>query len=322
MDTKQKPTGRRKAPPTRRRSQIGTVKPPVRQKASPQPRKTWTEAPEVTYVPPKPVSRTQFLLRIATVAAIVAAVTFGMSIFFKVKTVTVSGAVKYTPWQVMEASGISEGDSLMTFSKERAGGNIRAALPYVKSVRIGRILPDTVTIEIEEEEAVYSIKESGGGWWLMASSGKLLGSTDSGTAARNTIIQGVMIENPAEGQQAAAYQPVAGETAPTEEGEETTAPQPLTMTAARQLSAVLEILQHLESNGMLGSITSVDVSDMGRIELWYGTQYQINLGDQSQIGYKITCMAQAISQLESYQSGELDVSFTIWPNEVGYTPFG
>ena len=38
--------------------------------------------------------------------------------------------------------------------------------------------------------------------------------------------------------------------------------------------------------------------------------------------YKIAYMKGAILELSEYQSGILDVSFTIWPNQAGYTPFG
>ena len=35
----------------------------------------------------------------------------------------------------------------------------------------------------------------------------------------------------------------------------------------------------------------------------------------------VDCMNDAILQMSDYQSGVLDISFTIWPNQVGYTPF-
>ena len=42
---------------------------------------------DVVYTQPKPFNRTRFLLQLATVGAVVIAVLFGMSIFFKVKNV-------------------------------------------------------------------------------------------------------------------------------------------------------------------------------------------------------------------------------------------
>ena len=47
----------------------------------------------------------------------------------------------------------------------------------------------------------------------------------------------------------------------------------------------------------------------------------MNLGDDSNLDYKISCMNEVIMELNDYQSGILDISFTIWPNQVGYTPF-
>ena len=62
--------------------------------------------PDVVYTQPDPFNRNRFILRLVTVVAVVLALIFGMSIFFKVKTVTVAGTNKYTAWDVREASGI------------------------------------------------------------------------------------------------------------------------------------------------------------------------------------------------------------------------
>lgn len=66
--------------------------------------------------------------------------------------------------------------------------------------------------------------------------------------------------------------------------------------------------------------TAVDLA-IDDIILWYGTRYQVNLGDSTNLEHKIACMNAVIAQLSEYQSGVLDCSFTIWPNQVGYTPF-
>ena len=96
---------------------------------------------------------------------------------------------------------------------------------------------------------------------------------------------------------------------------------PVTVTGRERLSAALSILQYLEDNNIIGEIVSVDLADLGKIELWYGQQYQIALGDTTELGYKIKCMKQAIDQLKDYESGVLDVSFTIMENQPMYTPF-
>ena len=82
-----------------------------------------------------------------------------------------------------------------------------------------------------------------------------------------------------------------------------------------------QILQALEMNDIVGDAASVDVSQLQDIILWYGSRYQVNLGDSSRLDYKIACMNDVILQLSDFQSGILDISFTIWLDKVGYTPF-
>ena len=132
------------------------------------------DTPAVIYTQPRAFNRDRLLVQLLTVMAVVLALVLGLSVFFKVKVITVSGAEVYGAWTVREASGISEGDNLLTFGRARAAGKITAKLPYVKSARIGIKLPDTVNIEIEEEDVVYAIKSSDGIWYLMNSEGKVV----------------------------------------------------------------------------------------------------------------------------------------------------
>ena len=77
----------------------------------------------------------------------------------------------------------------------------------------------------------------------------------------------------------------------------------------------------LELNDIVGDAASVDVSQLQDITLWYGTQYQVNLGSIADMDKKIVYMKNAIMQMNDYQTGILDISFTTWPDQVGYTPF-
>lgn len=277
--------------------------------------------PAVIYTEPKAFNRRRFIVQLLTVICIVMAMVLGLSVFFKVETITVSGAQVYSPWAVREASGISEGDSLLSFGNVRAGALIKANLPYVNNVRIGIKLPDTVNIIVEEEEVVYAIKSQEGLWWLMTSDGRVVEQTNGGKAVDYTQILGVTLLEPIAGEKAIATEisPVQEETqaAPQDPTAET---KPL-VTGAGKLNAALEIVKALEANGIVGDAASVDVSNLEKIALWYGTRYEVNLGDSSKLTYKVDCMNDAILQLSDYQSGRLDVSFTIWPDKVIYTPF-
>ena len=279
--------------------------------------------PRVVYTPPKPFSRGTLLLRLATVVAVVLALTFGLSIFFKVEHITVSGAQKYDPWTVKEASGIEIGDNLLSFGETKACAKIKIALPYVDKVRIGIKLPDTVNIEIKEFDMLYSIRDAAGSWWLITSEGTVVDKVDSATAGERTQILGIRLGAPAVGQPAVAQE----ETPPAVTEGTGPVTYPVAETAADRLRAALEIARHLESFGILGDIASVNVEDLGNLELWYGTRFLVRLGDTTRLDYKIKCMNAAINgtdplnSLKEYDSGTLDVSFTIKEDQLIYQTF-
>lgn len=288
----------------KRKKRTGTTKPAI-------------AVPAVIYTEPKVFNARRFLVQMVTVTAVVVAFVLALSVFFKVDKITVTGADVYRPWTIQEASGIQKGDNLLTFSHARAAAQIKANLPYVNTVRFGIKLPDTVNIIVDEAQVVYSIKDANGQWWLMNSDGRVVEMTGGGSAANYTQILGVTLESPAPNLQA-----VAAEASPTEtdaSGEFI----PVTVTGAQRLSTAMQILKALEANDIVGEAASVDVTRIEDIILWYGTRYQVNLGDSTRLDYKIAYMNDAIlEELQDYQSGILDVSFTIRHNEAVFTPFG
>lgn len=313
MDTKGKTKMRVTGNPARRKA-----KQPERPRKEPQ--------IQIHYTPAKPFNRNRFLLRLATVAAAVLALFLVLSIFFKVdeEKTRVSGAEKYTPWEVWEASGLQDGDALLSLSEAKISARIKAALPYVGDVRVGIKLPDTVNIEVTELSVVYAIESNNSAWWLIDSEGRIVDASNAAMAMNHTRITGVQIMDAVIGQQAVA----AEESEPTEEsteasGEESMPTVPLlpAVSPRHQLDAAVQILTALEENGMMGRIDTVDVSDTKQLTMWYGSRYQVMLGDTSKLSYKISAMKAAIQKMGGYQNGYLDVSFTTWPNEVGFTPF-
>lgn len=274
---------------------------------------------EIQYTPAKPFNRNRFLLHLATVAAVVLALVFGMSIFFKTQQVTVSGAEKYSAWEIKEASGIQQGDALLSLSEAKITAKIRAKLPYVGDVRVGIKLPNTVNIEITELDVVYSVADAGGQWWLMDAGGRLVDTADTQSAKAHTRITGVQIQSGEIGKQAIAAEPTPSEDATTDTGPTVVTLPPIS--SAEKLSAAVQVLTALENCGVMGTVDSVDVSDPQSLQLSYEGRYQVSLGDTSRLDYKIGAMKASIQKMGEYQTGYLDVSFTIWQNEVGYRPF-
>ncbi len=319
MNTKET-TGRRKPAPKQTKRSVAEKS--RQHRATPKKRPKKPLDSEIVYTQVKPFVISAFLIHLLTVVAIVAALVVGMSIFFKVGVVNVAGSEKYTAWDVKQASGIQDGENLLTLNKSRVVGKIKTTLPYVNEVRIGIKLPNTVNIEITELSVAYAIADDADNWWLMDAQGKILEQTSALEAKAYTQVLGITVTGPQAGQQAVATEPEPATELETDESgatEEVTVP--VTVRGREKLDAAVMILQYLEDNGVLGEMASIDVTDISNMEMWYSDRYQILLGDATQLNRKVKSVKLAIDQMSEYQTGVLDASFTIWPDQVGYTSF-
>lgn len=258
--------------------------------------------PEVIYTQPEPLDRKKLILRLATVAAVVVALLVGFSIFFRVDTILVTGNEQYSRATVIDASGIEIGDSLLSFGRGKASAKIAEALPYIKTIRIGVKLPGTVTIAIDEVDVVYSVQDTGGKWWLATCDMWLVEQVDFAEASKHTIIRGIQFQNPKKGSHGQVPEPDPQVTDAS--GEEVI----ITVTNKERLQTAKEILNQLERNSILGECANVDVTDMGAIQLWYGSRYQVLLGDPGRMEEKIDVMSAIIRQSKSYETGILDLT--------------
>ena len=269
------------------------------------------DKPNVSPMRAKTFQRSRLYLQLITILAIALAFSLGVSIFFKVETITVSGTNRYSAWTVAEASGIQKGDNLLFFGRAGAQVRIKQALNYVENVRIGIKLPGTVNIFIEEVPVVYSVKDHDGNWWIMTSDGKLLEKANGAEAGNHTVIEGVVLNDPTEGEQATAWE------APPELDTDGN-PIPSATTNADRLKAALLIAQQLERNEILGEAASICVESLQQLKVQYGSRYEVRLGDVSEMDGKIAAMKSAIAQMGEFQTGILEVSNTDGKWQVVY----
>ena len=134
--------------------------------------------------------RSSALGKLLIMLAVVAAIVFGVAIFFKVNTIEIQGNTVYSADQIIEASQIQQGDNLLTVNKALAVGNIKAALPYVEDVSIA-VMTDTNAC------------------WLVGPSGKALERIEPAAFNENPHINGLLISTPTEGEAVSSPTPTA-----------------------------------------------------------------------------------------------------------------
>ena len=92
------------------------------------------------------------------------ALVFGMSVFFRVSTISVEGNAIYSQEEIIAASGIEKGDNLFFVNQFSAISRIYAKLPYVEKAAINRGLPNKLTIVVTESRAVAWVAAEDGNW--------------------------------------------------------------------------------------------------------------------------------------------------------------
>lgn len=254
---------------------------------------------EIAYTQPRHFYRNRLIVQLLSIAAVVLAVTIGVSIFFKVDTVTVTGASKHSAATIVEASAIHPGDSLLFFGRAGAAYKIKAKLPYVDTVRFQLKLPGTVNIIVEEKMVAYAVQATDGSWWMMTADGILAEKTTAAAAENCPTIQGVFLQNPVAGKAAVAAQ------ADSDNG---------TATAADRLKVAVQILSQLEKWELFTPTTHIDVSDLFALRLYCGSNYRVELGDSAQMEDKIGVVKGTLLEVDN-RGGVLKLVYNQNANE-------
>ncbi len=110
-----------------------------------------------------------FILLLCAVAAPVTAL-----IVFRVDDFKINGKTRYTNEQIIAATGITDGASLLFLKPEKVKASIESKLPYVDSVKVEKQLPGTVIITLTATGKVYVFGTDKGGYVLTNSSFKVL----------------------------------------------------------------------------------------------------------------------------------------------------
>ena len=215
---------------------------------------------------------------------ICAALVFGMSVFFRVSTIEVEGNALYTAEEIIEASGIEQGDNLFFINRFSAISRIFSKLPYVEKAVINRSLPNRLVIVVTESQAIACVAAEDGTWAI--DRGCKLLSKVGGDELRGLIrIEGLT-----------PIAPEAGQVIAPGEAE------------SPKVSYLSAILTQIDTLGLRDNITYIDISGISNPSFDYLGRFTVKLGSFENTEYKFQCLLSAVDALSEGDRGTLDLS--------------
>ena len=213
---------------------------------------------------------------------IMAAVLTAMTIFFKIRTVTIVGESRYSKEQIVEASGISMGQNMFLFNKFASVSRIFAACPYLDDITMRRRLPDEMEITITECVPVAAM-QSGESYYIIDAGGKLLEQTDAQGAAGYCLIKGVGLTDPVVGKKAI-------------------------FSEEEKQKPLQTILNTAQKSDILNEIREIDLEKIFEIRLAYSERFTVYLGTVENLEKKVRFLSVCIEDLGPEERGIIDVS--------------
>ena len=160
-------------------------------------------------------------------------------------------------------------------------------------------------ITVSEFTVTYGIQDESGAWWLISREGRVLEPTDAQKVKSHMLVTGILIQTPAIGDY---IKPISTDGADLSE-------------IAAKRTATVTALPLLERAPFAKQIVSMDVSTSYDIILWYGTQFEIKLGNTENLNYKLQYLQAVLEQLGKDKSGTIDLTFSE-DNGAHFLPFG
>jgi len=247
------------------------------------------------------------IIQFLCVVAVVAAMTVGATVFFQVEQIEVSGNHRYTQEEIVAATGIVAGDNLFRMNKFAIQDRVKEEMPYIEDILIRRRLPSTITVAVEEWDAVAQILPNPG--WVAPEPEE----TEEGeevvlpVATQNTWLISVGGKELEQAGAEDARMKISGLT-----GLDTKAGLALSVPEEEQtrLESVIALLGELEKRELLDDISEMNVGST-MIVLEYLGRYDVKLPLNGDFAYKLETLLAAVAEREGAEGPEIEGTFDL-----------
>lgn len=191
-------------------------------------------------------------------------------VIFRVDTFAVSGQTRYSEQEVITATDVSIGDSLLFLNVDKVKNSVESRLPYVDTATVEKQLPDTLVITLTAAEKVYAFETETGGYILASTSFKVL-ETVSALPGGATVVKCKPCVSAQSGENIAFAT----------EGEDETL-------------LLLQSINTALTKAELDGITLINLLDEDNIRLVYDSRLLLRLGENEKIESKLTLAKKVI----------------------------
>ncbi len=260
-----------------------------RETYSGQPRRLTPEERAAKVKKLKRKRRIRLAIVITAFTLLVAAIVSPIILFaaFRVKNFVVEGKSPYTKEQIIEASEIGTGKSLIFADIDEAKAAIEKNLPYTVDVEITKKLPSSLIIRYGETAKAFAIQLAGGTYAVTDSSLKVL-ELSSDVPEDVFLIKGATPVNSETGTILSFLK---------KEDEKKQA-------SDVTLSLIFEITKAITENS-LKDVNLIDVASRNNIYVIYQERIVLRLGDSNNIASKLSLGQRVIEE-----EGQIDPSLT------------
>ncbi len=225
-------------------------------------------------------SKKKFLVVFFAVIAVLVLAVVAMIVFLRVDKISSNIASRYSQTDIINASGVSVGDSMVLLSTSQIEEEILSKCLYIETVNVTKKFPFDLEIEVVGVEERFSLLIDTR-YRVISKYGKILDTSD--TPLENTAVL------------------IAGEA--------DTSSERLQFEDEQTDKVFNEIVLALED---IDNISKIDISDIYNIEIIYDDRIIMEIGDYSDLTYKINFGIELVTsgQISEVESGVLDLSLS------------
>ena len=216
------------------------------------------------------------------------------TVFFKIEQITVTGSEHYNDRSLILSSGILLEENMFRLNDGEIKKKLIEEYSYIAQVRSHRRLPDTIVLEIKEAQPIGAI-DAGAGYTLISEEGRVLECNTPVLPEGIPVVMGFSEETPAEG----SY---------------------LEQTDSENVQRLSVLLNAIEETGF-PYFDVIDLSDPYNLKLYYGDLFEIVLGTQANLEYKMELVQEVIETQDLVNTfrGTIDASYDgeVWTRPSG-----